>query len=131
MKMTSETTPKTISKTKQRRKLLNKVGFESEAFNPNDNNCKTIDKIQQIIPDQKNDKTNHTNGEDMANMAINNDLKTTNFLIDFSDLLKCHLCKGYLIDAISLSECTHNCKFISYFVYIFYIFIYLYSYLPL
>ena len=96
MKMTTnQETPKTITKPKQKKKLI-KLGFESDAFDP---------KSEKIMTD----KTPINNDDSIIN---SNEQRSTNYLKDFSDLLKCHLCQGYLIDAISLSECTHNCKFL-------------------
>lgn len=33
-------------------------------------------------------------------------------LVEINSHLTCNLCKGYLIDATTISECLHSCKFL-------------------
>lgn len=32
-------------------------------------------------------------------------------LLEINSYLTCYLCKGYLIDATTISECLHSCKY--------------------
>lgn len=38
-------------------------------------------------------------------------------LKDLNDIITCSLCQGYFIEATTINECVHTCKYIFFFVY--------------
>ena len=60
-----------------------------------------------------NTATTYSNAIQALNININNSNKKRKILLkEVNEFITCVLCKGYLIDATTITECLHTCKLI-------------------
>ena len=102
MNLSSSSTTTNITTTLTTINVGQKSDHHSSSLFNNNNVSKRIVDNENCIPSKDSSATA---------IISNNDETIKYFLTDFNDVITCFLCKGYLIDATTINECLHSCKF--------------------